>query len=267
MAEVEERGRRWLPAALTGPALGYSAAYVMALSSFTPPLILYNMARLYNFKMPPAATIARHSIAMVPRHVMFRSLQLVVATEVKEHTNPWVAFGAIGITQGFVYGMRCCCCCCCCCCFCCCCVLLLRGVFLSCAFSFAVLPSAASGDLAKQWNRIMRVSATANPARGLVAAASRDMLSQGVPFMVGQTYGLGAVVGTAVVSTVASHGLHNWQTVMQIHPDLGYKRALQKLAAMHGWRALYKGSLSRVGIMVITNALNFVLLRHAWDSD
>mmetsp|Transcript_25527 Transcript_25527/g.62095 ORF Transcript_25527/g.62095 Transcript_25527/m.62095 type:complete len:245 (+) Transcript_25527:116-850(+) len=211
----------------------FGAAYVLTLSSFTPPLILYNLKRLYGdaVRLPSAGTIAKRSAAMMPRHVVFRSAQYVLATEVKQRSSsPWLAFAAIGVTQGLVYG-----------------------------------------DLAAQWNRLLNITKTkASPIRGSPFAAARDMISQGVPFLVGQhvsgAAAVPAVVGASVASTVLSHGLHNAQTVMQMNPSLGHVAAVRELYATHGVKAMYRGALSRMLLMGVTNALNHLLLRHAWQA-
>lgn len=73
-----------------------------------------------------------------------------------------------------------------------------------------------------------------------------------------------SVLLTSVVSTYASQGLHNCQIAMQADPGLRYGSAIQCVYRKHGWRGLVKGAEARVGLLLVVNVLNELLLKPAW---
>tara|TARA_R100001163_G_C5067706_1_gene207040 strand:+ start:2027 stop:2740 length:714 start_codon:yes stop_codon:yes gene_type:complete len=205
--------------------------YVTGLSLITPPLIGYNIKKLYN----PTNDIPwiKGSCKMIPKQLILRSGQLLFANQLKESTNnTFIAFAGIGITQGIIYGH--------------CTSNWLKWIKLP----FKISP---------------------NPLAGFGYAAMRDIISQGIPFYVGQNinnkldnkYTLLAVSGTSLVSTVASQGLHNCQTIMQIK-NVGYKKSAIKCWNRHGFKMLYVGCEARICMMLGVNILNYLFLRDIW---
>jgi hypothetical protein len=125
--------------------------------------------------------------------------------------------------------------------------------------------------------------------RGSLFAGVRDMISQGTPFMcskyvqsnaldvlvptVGDETTTGrldfvkhwaSLLSTSVTATYLSQGLHNCQTTMQTNSSFGYMDAVKKVWADHGLAAFYRGAEARVGLLVIINILNELLLKPAW---
>ena len=119
----------------------------------------------------------------------------------------------------------------------------------------------------------------------------RDSLSQGVPFVFSRTVeslvfdpiwqrafskdtsgssdgGVKravSVFSTSVVATFMSQGLHNCQIRMQAEQSLSYSGVLRTLQAEHGVGFLYKGGSARVGLLLVVNGLNEMLLKPAWE--
>lgn len=61
-----------------------------------------------------------------------------------------------------------------------------------------------------------------------------------------------------------SQGLHNCQITMQADQSLGYASAVRTVFQQHGIRALIRGAEARVGLLLIVNLLNELLLKPAW---
>jgi hypothetical protein len=151
------------------------------------------------------------SLKMLPGQLTLRTAQLQIATTIKEKTNPWLAFASIGVLQGIVYG-----------------------------------------HATTSWTRHLSLPANIRPNMfaGILFAASRDSISQGIPFYLSD-HGPIAFLATSVASTIASQGLHNCQTIMQLKSHL-----------------LYRGFQSRLGMMTVINLLNYYILKPIWkDKD
>lgn len=123
--------------------------------------------------------------------------------------------------------------------------------------------------------------------RGFGFAAVRDMISQGIPFVFAKPFeenivkpmfpgkennGMvsfithwGSVFTCSVLATVASQGLHNCQITMQSNPDLNHLTAVNKAFKENGVRILWRGAEARVGLLLVVNFLNEVLLKKAWQ--
>ena len=144
-------------------------------------------------------------------------IQIQLATPVKEHLNPWVAFTVVGVLQGAVYGQA--------------------NVFLANAFGIQSNSSFKfDASLIRRW------------LRGSAWAGGRDCLSQGVPFMMSESVdnvllepickalSLDSTEGSSVASirkpaavmiasvcaTYLSQGMHNCQITMQANQSMPY---------------------------------------------
>merc|ERR1712079_64885 len=73
------------------------------------------------------------------------------------------------------------------------------------------------------------------------------------------------VLSTSVLVTYLSQGLHNCQIAMQADQSLGYLSTLKTVFGRHGPMALIRGAEARVGLLLVVNALNELLLKRAWE--
>lgn len=227
--------------------LGYS----LCISVFSPSMTAFQLCKVYKKAVSPLR-LARMSAAILPHQTLMKLVQMNIATPVKEHLNPWAAFAVVGVLQGAVYGQ--------------------------CNVHFA---------------RALKLSSNASMQgifRGVGFAALRDGISQGMPFVcsplterhlvrpLSAALGFGdhgaggdtvtkavSVVGTSVVATVLSQGLHNAQIKMQADQSLTHRGAALTLWAEHGASIFYKGASARIGLLLIVNGLNELLLKKAWE--
>jgi len=220
------------------------AGYSLGISLFSPMANLYQIKRLHPSVNP---SYLRMCASIYPHQVGLRMLQVNLATPVKEHMNPWLAFGTLGVLQGCVYGQ-------------------------------------ANVSFAKKLN-LTRSLKLRNIFRGSGYAGVRDVISQGVPFMFSKKFSQryldpiwpsndpftnsvkhwSSVISTSVVATYLSHGFHVCQTEMQTNTSLSYSGAIRQVYKDHGWRFLRKGAEARVGLLLVTNIFNEIFLKPAWD--
>ena len=73
-------------------------AYGACISTVSPALTAYQLTRVYGKAVPPSQ-LARMSVAIFPHQTVLKCLQMNAATPVKEHLNPWFAFGVVGVLQ------------------------------------------------------------------------------------------------------------------------------------------------------------------------
>lgn len=225
----------------------YIFAYGGIISLVSPGLTAYQLCKLYQIQKP-VGTLMRMSLVIFPHQTLLKAAQMNVSTPVKEYLNPWAAFGLVGILQGGVYGQ--------------CNVHFSRALALGKTVSLAGI------------------------FRGSGFAGLRDTISQGVPFMCSSTMRTSvldriwesdekdttansikywtSVIGTSIVATYMSQGLHNCQITMQADQSLGYASAVRTVFQQHGIRALIRGAEARVGLLLIVNLLNELLLKPAW---
>jgi hypothetical protein len=52
---------------------------------------------------------------------------------------------------------------------------------------------------------------------------------------------------------------------MQSNPTLGYIATIKDLFARNGVAALYRGAEARVGLLIVANTLNELVLKPAWE--
>ena len=74
-----------------------------------------------------------------------------------------------------------------------------------------------------------------------------------------------SVLGTSVFATYASQGMHNCQIVMQTDKAVSHMGALQKAVKQNGVSLLWRGAEARVGLLLVVNVLNELLLKKAWE--
>ena len=134
------------------------------------------------------------------------------------------------------------------------------------------------------WRGLRTVAQMRRDTRTPIAAA-RDSLSQGIPFVLADPFRRtvvdrvvaadsdlakmakkwGSLILTSIGATVASQGLHNGQLRMQSDQSLTYARALRSLVNQFGPSFLWRGAEARVGLLLVVNVLNELILKPCWD--
>lgn len=205
--------------------LAYGLTYSSILSIMTPPLVGFNLSTLYQINYQHIPWV-HGSLKMFVPQIALRSGQLLIASQIKEQTNPWIGFGCIGLMQGVIYGHA-------------------NTSWLK----YIKLP----------------VKTSPNIFRGALYAISRDTISQGVPYAF-REYGLGPVIGISIISTISSQVFHNCQTIMQVKSYLSYRQAFFKGWDRHGYKLFYHGFQSRIALMLGINILNYLFLDKIWSN-
>ena len=78
---------------------------------------------------------------------------------------------------------------------------------------------------------------------------------------------MSSVIATSIASTYLSHPLHNLQITMQSQPSVGYAEACRILWSKSGTgnpSFLFRGAEARVGLLLVINVFNELLLKPAW---
>lgn len=238
----------------------YILGYGTALAMVSPALTGYQLCRLYKIQKPPSQLL-RLAFGIFPHQALLLSLQLNASTAIKDLLNPWSAFFVVGVLQGGIYGFS--------------------NIHFSKAWGLGTAAASATSFTGR-----LRVL-----FRGSAFAGVRDTISQGTPFMFSSSLHTNvldvllpteekedeeppttldlvkhwtALFSTSIVATYMSQGLHNCQTTMQTNSTLSYGGAIQKVWAEHGYAAFYRGAEARVGLLLIVNVLNELLLKPAW---
>ena len=76
----------------------------------------------------------------------------------------------------------------------------------------------------------------------------------------------GSVILTSVAATVASQGLHNAQITMQADQSLSYASAVKSLWRNNGMGMMVRGAEARIGLLLVVNILNELILKPAWEA-
>lgn len=226
--------------------MGYGAG----ISLFSPVASGYQLLKLNN-KPVVTRTVLQASAKIFPQQCLLKCAQMNCAAPVKEYFNPWVAFSVVGVLQGGVYGQ-------------------------------------STIHFSKEWG-LGKKASLKGMFRGAVFAGARDTLSQGIPFMMSTPFrkavldpifpdGVGAyattrafakqwaaVLLTSVGATYMSQGMHNCQIKMQSDQTLSYAKTLKVLLAQNGISTLWRGAEARVGLLLVVNLLNELLLKPAWE--
>jgi len=228
----------------------YFLAYGAGISLFSPYASIYQLCRLNPQVAATNARMMRLAANVFPIQTLLKTIQMNIGTKVKEHLNPWACFAVVGILQGGVYGQC--------------------NIYFS-----QQLGIAKDANLKGMF-------------RGVAFAAGRDVVSQGVPFMCSplvkkhiveqifpndentstlalQAKQWGSVLSTSVVSTYGSQFFQNCQITMQANQHLGYAGTLKSVFERNGMSVFYKGAEARVGLLIVVNVLNELLLKPAWE--
>jgi len=226
----------------------YLLGYGFTISLFSPSASLYQLCKLNPQVKLSAKGMGSLAFRILPHQTILKTLQMNASTPVKEYLNPWAAFGFVGILQGGVYGQA--------------------NIFFAKQLQF---PKSISYK---------------GMFRGVAFAGSRDVLSQGIPFMLSQEVKQTifdpiwktehesasskiktwiSIIGTSIFATYVSQGAHNCQIIMQPNQNLSYAEAVQHAWRYNGVSLLYKGAEARVGLLIIVNILNELLLKPAWS--
>jgi hypothetical protein len=238
----------------------YILSYGTALSLVAPSLTGYQLTRLYKIHKPPSQ-IFRLALGIMPTQAVLISCQLNASTAIKDMLNPWAAFFVVGVLQGAIYGYS--------------------NVHFSKIWGLGTAAASAPTLAAK----------IAVVFRGSGFAGVRDTISQGTPFMFSGAVHKNvldvlvpttnpsetdepatldlvkhwtALFSTSICATYLSQGLHNCQTMMQTNSSVNYFSAMKKVWADHGIACMYRGAEARVGLLLIINILNELLLKPAW---
>ena len=122
----------------------YIALYSGIISTLSPSLTTLQLLKTFDRSIS-AKELATISVRIFPHQCFLKWAQMNAATPVKEHANPWLAFGVVGVLQGGVYGQ---------------CTTYVSKLL----------------GLAKKPPKLQDL------LRGSAFAGSRDTISQGVPF-------------------------------------------------------------------------------------
>jgi hypothetical protein len=227
----------------------YIMAYGAGISLFSPYASIYQLCKLNPQVNATLKTRLTLSAKVFPIQTLMKAIQMNLSTPVKEQLNPWAAFAVVGILQGGVYGQ--------------------------CNIYFS-----KQLGIAKDLN-------IKGLFRGVAFAAGRDTISQGVPFMCSplmRKYVVesiapsdehtsdfnksvkqwASVLSTSVISTYASQFFQNCQITMQANQTLSYPGVLKQVWSQNGISCFYKGAEARVGLLIVVNVLNELLLKEAW---
>ena len=228
----------------------YLFGYGAGISTVSPVATVYQLCRLN----PSVANttfsrmMSMSAMVFLPQTIL-KAVQMNISTPVKENLNPWAAFACIGILQGGVYGQA--------------------NMYFS-----------QQLKLGKEFKLI-------GMFRGVGFAALRDMISQGIPFVYSKTMRYvvfdrllpdgemnssylphikhwSSVLFTSAIATVMSQGLHNCQLMMQSNQELTYLTTLQTVWKNNGIATFYRGAEARIGLLLVVNVLNELLLKPAW---
>lgn len=228
----------------------YIVVYGAIISIPSPVATIYQLGKL-NPQIPlPVSRMLKLSAAIFPVQTLMKTVQMDISTPIKEALNPWFAFATVGILQGGVYGQA--------------------NIYFS-----------------KQLGLNKNVNIR-GLFRGAGFAAGRDTFSQGLPFMCSDltrkyifdkviplTSDSGPItifankwapiLSTSILGTYLSQGFMNCQIIMQTDPTLTHASTVRTAWQRNGFRLFYRGAEARVGLLLIVNILNVVLLKPAWD--
>lgn len=218
--------------------------YSSSLSLFTPPAMAYNMSKLY--KIPISRfPICKETFRILPSQFTYRFLQYGIFSFISDKTNPWIGFGLMGISQGFIYGK----------------VNNHWTKVLQQKNNSLISKNIQNNSFTTKSfsTKSFRNNSFRNSSfRGSFFAASRDIISQGIPYQFNTPL---SVLNASLFSTVASQCFHNFQTVMQVNTKLNYQQAVKYTWEKHGIELFWKGSSARIGLMLLINIINQKFLK------
>jgi hypothetical protein len=208
--------------------------YSSVLGTTTP---IYNIYQLYKLNKFNCKTMRyplfNTCLKIYPSQILLRGAQLGAVHKIKnivdDDKSVLVSFGFIGITQSLIYGHA--------------------------NHSFGQTLKLSTS---KNWIR--------TSFRGSVWGCSRDILSQGMPFLITKKDDqVTHILSASLLGTLISHSLHNAQTWMQTHKDATYRSTIVDMCKKYGSSWLWKGVSGRILILGITNILNHYCLKKNWN--
>lgn len=231
----------------------YLFAYGLGISIFAPFASAWQLCKLYKIPIhyPQLAGFAGQILV---HQTLLKMAQMNAMTPIKENLNLWAAFAVGGVLQGGVYGQ-------------------------------------SITHLSKKLNVGSNVSLK-GMFRGSAFGAGRDVISQGVPYVFSRSFeravidpvlqmvvpskvmedpsfaeakGTCSVIPVSIGATYGSQALHNCQIKMQSDQSLSYVAATRAVWAEHGSRIFWTGAPARVGLLLVVNILNALVLRRAWE--
>lgn len=187
------------------------------------------------------------NLKLVPRiflpQIALRYTQTYLSSTCKDVFNPVVAFGIIGILQGGVYGHS--------------------NLYFS-------------DKLHISHNIHVR-----NYFKGPIFAATRDIVSQGIPFYL-SPYICGYIhknidrklntleellvlSSLSISTTYLSHPFHCLQTFIQNNPNNTQFNIAYEIINKYKWSLFYKGITGRLVLLLAINVSNHIFLRQLWN--
>ena len=212
--------------------------HASSMTLFSPLSSLYQTTRLFNLKSSTFFRNIRYIPHIFPQQILFRYGQLHVSTLCKENISPIPAFGIIGILQGGVYGHS--------------------NLYFS-----------------KRLGITSNVKIT-DYFRGPVFAASRDIISQGVPFMLtekvsetlfkenSEKYHYPVLFAISALTTSLSHPLHCMQLFAQNNRNKSQLQIAIETCKSYKLTLFYKGIEARLVLLGLTNMFNDIFLKDVW---
>lgn len=203
--------------------------YSLGITCFSPTSNLYQITRLYNLNF--TSNLRLLGPVLLPQSIL-RYSQLHFSEYIKSLFSPWLAFGAIGVLQGGIYGH-------------------------------------ANHYFSHRLGLPLKTGLLKSVFRGSPFAANRDIVSQGIPFMITDKYQnqqtplqyWSLLIGSSISSTYLSHPLHNCQVLLQTNSNLSYSDAIRELVKN---KSYFKGAESRIGLLLVTNIFNELFLKPVW---
>lgn len=219
----------------------YFFYHSFSLTCFSPVSTLYQITQFYpKFNN---SKIIFNNIKQIPKifpqQVLLRYGQLHISSFCKQDFSPIVAFGIIGILQGGIYGH-------------------------------------SSLFFAKNLN-ITKTIQFNHYFRGPIFASTRDIISQGIPFIFTQQinnslfkhnsnaiYYYGTLLTLSTTSTILSHPFHCFQIYCQNNPRSSQLKVANEMIKKYNWKLFYKGIEGRLLLLIVTNICNDVFLKKFW---
>lgn len=212
--------------------------HASSMTLFSPLSSLYQTTVLFNLKLSNFFKNIRYVPNIFPQQVILRYGQLHVSTLCRDNISPIPAFGIIGILQGGIYGHS--------------------TLYFS--------------------NRLCITNniKISDYFRGPVFAASRDIVSQGIPFLLtdkiaknifeenAEKYHYPVLFGLSALTTSLSNPLHCMQIFTLNNRNKSQLQIAIETCKTHKWSLFYKGIESRFILLSLTNLFNDIFLKDLW---
>ena len=218
----------------------YFFYHSLSITCFSPLTSLYQITHLYNLPNKNIVFLenSKYIYRIFPQQVLFRCCQLHASTFCKDNFSPLFAFGIIGILQGGIYGHS--------------------NLYFS-----------------KKLN-ITKTIKIRDYFRGPLFASSRDIISQGIPFVYCDSFNnqifhnnkntyYFSLFMLSISSTILSHPLHCLQIFIQNNKTLPQLNVVEYMIKKHNISLFYKGIESRIILLFLTNLFNDIFLKEIWN--